>query len=222
MIQDTNMTGSELMLRGYKSTDGSWRNGLFGAVSEDAEAYSGSNSNQSDVNGTRLSTLDTLYAVSLPGQSSWSQLAEEDLDSSIDADMLNKLDSIKLEKSSVELNFIKEKLPTGSEMGVLLKVYDEDLSASARVAQAVDVIGILDQSTLAMGHWSASEGIEAKSDVHPTIHVITMQKVQAKEQNALGNSPSEVRDALIEYLAQGLHGDRLTAEWLLLSLIARM
>lgn len=211
------------MLRGYKSTDGSWRNGLFGAASsEEGEAYNESNSSASGVNGTRLSTLDTLYGVSLPGQSLWSQLAEESLEPSIDADMMNKLDSISLDKSSDNVNFIKDKLPTGNEVGVLLKIYDEDLSASVRVAQAVDVIGILDQSTLPIGHWSALEGAETSSTLYPAIHVITLQKVEVKAQDKVSQNTLEVREALIEYLARGLHGDRLAAEWLLLSLIARM
>lgn len=152
----------------------------------------------------------------------WSQLEDERLESSMDGDILNRLESVSLGKNKEETHFVKGKLPTGNEMGVLLRVYDEDLAASVRVAQAVDLIGILDHSTLPMGHWSASEEADSNAPLYPAIHVINMQKGIEEDKQQVEQDQAATREALIGYLAHGLRGDRLSAEWLLLSLIAKM
>lgn len=155
----------------------------------------------------------------------WSQLEDERLESFLDGDdVLNRLERISFgkDKEEEEVNYIKGKLPTGTEMGLLLKVYDEGLAASMRVAQVVDIIGILDHLTLPMGQWSATEDVESNPSLYPAIHVVTMQKVVQDDQQVEQDQAEATREALIEYLAQGLKGDRLAAEWLLLSLIAKM
>lgn len=127
------------------------------------------------------------------------------------------------ESSATSSGGLDAKLPTGAETGLLLKVYDEDVAESVRVAQVVDVIGVLDQSALPSADWDeVAEGRPAGATLHPAIHVICMQRADVELGDAHEGNEAEIRDALIGYLAQGLQGDRLAAEWLLLSLIARM
>ncbi|UZJ53890.1 hypothetical protein CBS101457_003210 [Exobasidium rhododendri] len=222
MIQDTSM-GSELMPRRFKTPEGSWKNGLFGAASLVDDQIDG----EPDVSPNQLGSLTTLFAVSLPGQTKWSERMEDDLVGSVAGDLASKMDlNGASQRAATEgSTVLKSKLPTGSETGVLLKVYDEDLAESVRVAQAVDVIGILDESSLPSTDWSgeAVAGGGETGDLYPALHVITMQRADMHWFDPLDEGKeAEIRDALIQYLAQGLQGDRIAAEWLLLSLIAKI
>lgn len=177
------------------------------------------------VQPSELSSINTLYGVSLPGQSGWSRIADERLEKIDESSLEVKLSSTHLGEceDESEKHGIPSKLPTGQEFGVLLKVYDEDIAESIRVAQVVDIIGILDECSLPSTEWTTSEEAPSESSdpLHPTIHVISMHKASTPSIDVV-KADQQIREALLARLTQVLQGDVLAAEWLLLSLIARL
>lgn len=171
-----------------------------------------------------------MYGVSLPGQTDWYRRQVEQPGLSEDAVALLQLDETALPAlSGVDLATMKRKLPTKKGFGALLKLYDEDLAETLRVANVVDLVGILDEGVPPTSGWAETGAPEHAFDEsnatssQPAIHVLSLSPVKTLRDAPpkQGNDATD-REVLLEAITRSLGGDRLSAEWLLLSLLAKI
>lgn len=221
MIQDTSL-GNEVLPRHFRTSDGTKRNGLFGAASRISGGTSAVDAIPSDGG---FGSLSTMCGVSLPGQTTWARLADEGLDVLGGADLtVTQEDGSQATAADANnASSLKDKLPRGEGMAVLLKVYDEDLAESLQVARIVDVLGVLDKCPLPSADWTSmgtASGESSSSPVHTTLHVISVE--QDRQRSTEGKIDAEARRTLVHLLSNSMAGDDLAAEWLLLALLARI
>lgn len=131
-------------------------------------------------------------------------------------------------------------LPVPGAMGgfaVVGKIYDEEIIKGLRVNELVEVVGILQDAVKVEGDGMFADEMRARNpSVVRRIHVVKMRKVGEDEANpalmALGreiggvkaelrSSIGRVREGCISWFANGLGGDRLAAEYLLMGVLGR-
>lgn len=218
MIQDTSM-GNEVVSSQIYGSDLKMHNGLFGASSRPPFEVEES-SNGDNVSG-QLTSVTNLYGVTQPGQTKWSRLCDQYIVPELSEELTESQQDIASDEAASRRS-VKSKLPLSEGYGVLLKVYDEDLADSFRVAETVDVLGIVDQTALPGDNWTKLGTSDAES-TPPTLisalHVLAVER-------AKGTSPAAVdqttRQNILDFLGMGLGGDSLCAEWVLLALTSQM
>ncbi|KAH7927729.1 hypothetical protein BV22DRAFT_1084528 [Leucogyrophana mollusca] len=150
---------------------------------------------------SNLRECTTVWAVSVPGEAAW-RVEESEYPPSAN-----------LHHSSQPHKF---PIPDAPHVGVQIKIYDTDSARSLKTTDVVTFVGILASEPL------VSES-EAPLDVS-TLHVLFHQvdTIEVLEHDSL-NHAGELRDELIDWIAsEALGGDRDAAEWVLLSVIAKV
>ncbi|OCH95277.1 hypothetical protein OBBRIDRAFT_767998 [Obba rivulosa] len=220
MVQDTSPS-SEM----YLATLGSGRCGGWG-IEE-------SRDDQDGLNYEDLRECTTLWAVNVPGESAW--CADE-----LDGPTNRQERPARPAPTDAYKPAMPHKYPhpTDQHVGVQVKIYDTDGSEPFKATDVVTFVGIL--TTEAFG-----SGLETPVDV-PTLHMlfsrphsesIVTRPFPAARQDRAGASgstdkaiadseasdPAKTREALIAWIAdEALGGDRETAEWVLLTCVARV
>ncbi|KAE8232391.1 hypothetical protein CF326_g2572, partial [Tilletia indica] len=176
---------------------------------------------------------------------------EDGLSSGLDALNLGSDVASRSSRTSSSLNPFKHKtpIPEESHVGGLLKFYDVDgASSSLQVTQVIEAVGILESTPFRADDWqdlgfampqgsnpSASTSISTASTAYhgPCLHVlfftplppstIPQALTEARTPSLSGMvSAPDIRAQLIAYLKDALGGDELAAEFLLLTLLARV
>lgn len=128
----------------------------------------------------------------------------------------------------------KAPLPEAPHVGALVKLYDVEAAEKFKTTELIEVVGILDTAGLPQAEWQETGSAAGSSEPAqvPCVHAIYASAVEldsfgpedassaAPSSSAL--SQSSERQALIEYLAGALSGDKLAAELVLLAVIARI
>lgn len=149
--------GNEVVPQQIRSADGTQHTGLFGApgllhMDEEGDAHV-AGARAGSIAGA-LHSVSTLYGVSIPGQSQWAVVRDESGEAEellggeggpSDASSVVKNNEFASDRFAREKSML-DKLPLGEGVGALLKVYDEDIAESVRVAEVVDVLGVIDQA----------------------------------------------------------------------------
>lgn len=236
------------------------RNALYGGdslispddASDDAEASPSSDAFTSPKQED-LSERAVVYACSLPGRSAWASQADACY-SALEQGATAAENAAARSTSSFPTSSwrgIKSKLPLPDDeeaTGVILKIYDLAAAEGLQVSDVVDVVGILDRSSMPNAEWASSGAPSSSSSsscppaaqLHPALHVVLMERSEdvwsssrsKKDAADLASSaaglsvsgdvdqPTSARTSLISALSQHLHGDVFAAEWALLASIA--
>lgn len=116
--------------------------------------------------------------------------------------------------------------PSAPTLSVYLKVYDARLADELRPAELVDVVGLVDLCYPASA-WP--EENDAQREPQPCIHVLALHRTsvtaltRVTAPRAAAFSSAKARyEALVTYIAGVLAGDTLAAEYITLSLLARI
>lgn len=129
----------------------------------------------------------------------------------------------------------KAPLPEAPHVGSLIKFYDLEAAEKFKTAELIEVVGILDTASLPQAEWQDT-GSAARPSLEPAqvpcVHAVYASSVEldslGHEEPALTDSSSSAlsrsteRQALIDYLAGALGGDKVAAELVLLATIARI
>ncbi|SJX62837.1 uncharacterized protein SRS1_13666 [Sporisorium reilianum f. sp. reilianum] len=129
----------------------------------------------------------------------------------------------------------KAPLPETPHVGGLVKLYDLDAAEKFKTTELIEVVGILDTAGLPQAEWQdtgSAAGSSSEPAQVPCVHAIYAAPV---ELDSLGpESPTDhsadssllsrstERQALIDFLAGALSGDKVAAELVLLATIARI
>ncbi|OJT14187.1 Mini-chromosome maintenance complex-binding protein [Trametes pubescens] len=225
MVQDTSLSTEMYLSKFSDGSCGGW--GIY-------ETEGGSSSSSPEVEYTNLRECSVLWATSVPAESKWC------------ADELNGLRIVPGDSSSVPTSTAVSpwsyKYPhaESGHVGVQVKLYDREGAESYKSTEVVTFVGILSSEPCSLDHTSASP-----SDA-PTLHVLFTQShsptfvdrpfrqerpaqdahviSSADSQSSLRVSEdnSQVREQLISWIAdEALGGDRVAAEWVLLSCISK-
>ncbi|TEB36041.1 hypothetical protein FA13DRAFT_1762243 [Coprinellus micaceus] len=153
-----------------------------------------------------LRECNVVWAVSIPGQSSWcrggSEVASTD---------------------SKPLLPHKYPHPSSPHLGLQVKVYDSTFSESLRTTDLHSFVGVL---TSDPWHTASDAG---SSTLVPTIHLLFARKIaptlvpRAFPDSSFESPVQEVREQLVAWIAdEALAGDKLAAEWVLISLVSKV
>lgn len=173
-----------------------------------------------------------MYCVSPPGETQWLKRRlykeKEGLKSAMDQLHISQQD-----QQQQQPQHKKYPLPNTPHVSAAVKFYAS--ADSLRVGQLVDVIGVL-------GHHEAPEegsmqydaieqaGFDASHlslENIPVVHAITFRSLDEGSKKKAFDSQQDlphhdIRAKLIDYLSTVLGGDKLAAEFLLLSLVSRV
>lgn len=144
------------------------------------------------------------------------------------------MNNMRMEQSQHEAK--RTYLPEYSHITVLVKVYDIDLADKFKTTDVLDMIGLLGVGTLPDANWDLdiSEFAAARAPTLPCIHTLCVRHAPPLVAGStgstslsttfapLGTTTSDVRNALIRFLAQALDGDMLMAEYVLLALLGKV
>ncbi|KAH6918815.1 putative alanine racemase-domain-containing protein [Coprinopsis sp. MPI-PUGE-AT-0042] len=197
MVQDTSCPPEIYLSQTPDGECGGW--GLLRADSAGDE--------HKPVDYSLLQECGVVWATSIPGRSSWvSGEASGGNHGATSAAMPHKYP-----------------IPGGSHVGAQLKIYDPQLTESLRTTDLHSFIGILTSEAR-----SASIESSETSPV-PTVHVVFARPIplgivpRSFPDQALLPGLKDVREKLISWIAdEALAGDRLAAEFLLLSIIPKV
>ncbi|KAI0822638.1 putative alanine racemase-domain-containing protein, partial [Trametes gibbosa] len=224
MVQDTSLSTEMYLSKFPDGGCGGW--GM-------CEADGGSGSNAQAVDYTSLRECSVLWATSVPGESCWSA---EELDGA-------PTDAAYSASSSTASSSRAYKYPHSDpkHVGVQVKLYDrESRSKSFKSTEIVTFVGILTSEPCSLDQNTGATLPDA-----PTLHVLfsrahhlarSFPRVKRHTRDAhiissegprLLPSPADdnvhVRQELISWIAdEALGGDRVAAEWALLSCVARV
>ncbi|KAF8964094.1 putative alanine racemase-domain-containing protein [Flammula alnicola] len=194
MVQDTSLS-PELYLAIRKNGDcGGW------GITDDLASGD-------DVEYANLRECTAAWAVSIPGFGAWC------------ADITQPSDVPPHQPVQAH----KYPIPNAPHIGVQLKIYDEKLAQPLRTTDLASFVGILTSEPL-------HAGIDLPTPVNvPTLHVLFSTPIPSTIVPRLFPEPSIIptiktlREELIKWIAdEGLAGDQVAAEWVLLSAIARV
>ncbi|RXW24142.1 hypothetical protein EST38_g1703 [Candolleomyces aberdarensis] len=195
MIQDTSCSPEVYLSKHSNGDCGGW--GLTepdGAISSD-----------SSVDYTLLKECSVVWAVSIPGKNHWCS------------------DAGGASRDTSASSLLPHKYPLHStpHLGVQVKIYDPAQSEPLRATDLYSFIGILGTEP-----WSTSLEPTSSAPV-PTIHVVFSRRIAPTIVPRLFPDPSlqdsTIREQLISWIAQeGLSGDQLAAELVLLSIISKV
>ncbi|PWN51677.1 hypothetical protein IE53DRAFT_385954 [Violaceomyces palustris] len=132
----------------------------------------------------------------------------------------------------------KAPIPEEEHVGGLIKIYDVEKAERLKTTQIVEVVGVLDTSSLPNADWqdlgsSSSSSPGQANRQAPCVHAILLEPepettflpglIEPGDQDSIKQTwNSRCREKLVKYLSSALGGDRLAAEYTLLALIARM
>lgn len=194
MVQDTSLS-HELYLA--SPSCGGW-----GLAPDDT---SGEN-----ISYTNLRECSVLWAVTIPGKNPWCASVTDEFRS--------------LDAPYQPCQPHKFPIPWAPHVGVQVKIYDLRYAESFKPTDLLTFVGILTFEPL-------HTDIDLPSPIMvPTLHVLFLQLIPLtivpRSYPYLPPNPlsiSDIRDELIAWIAdQALAGDRMTAEWILLCVIARV
>lgn len=210
MVQDTGM-GNELCLATL-TADGRRVCGLYGADTHYAHAVQ----EEAALEPANLGERAVLCCVSIPGETSWAH----DLVVGPSVSLTQALGDLTVELSDLR------RAPRAEHPSVtaLVKIYDVDLAEHFKTTDVMDVIGLLDLSTLPNAQWHLDGTEVSDAPVLPCVHALHVRPAPPLfTPNApLSGTLDHVRAALVQYIADALGGDKLAAEYLLLALVARV
>ncbi|KAF8892672.1 mini-chromosome maintenance replisome factor-domain-containing protein [Infundibulicybe gibba] len=195
MVQDTSYSPEIYLARRSNGRCGGW------GLAEDNDDSGG------DVHYPDLRECSVIWAVSIPGETSWCT-AE-----------LDGIESAPVQHSSVQTQGHKNPIPGIPHVGVQVKIYDNTHAEMIRATDILTFVGIL-----------TSEPFHVDLDLPavtlvPTLHVLYTQPLPITVINRspiLREPVKALREDLIDWIAdEGLAGDREAAEWVLLCIIAR-
>ncbi|SPO25366.1 uncharacterized protein UTRI_03221_B [Ustilago trichophora] len=127
----------------------------------------------------------------------------------------------------------KAPLPEAPHVGGLVKLYDLDAAEKFKTTELIEVVGILDTAGLPQAEWQETGSAAGSSEPAqvPCLHAVYASSV---ELDSVGSatadaassssilSQSAEREALVDFLAGALGGDKVAAELVLLATIARI
>ncbi|CDR98799.1 hypothetical protein [Sporisorium scitamineum] len=129
----------------------------------------------------------------------------------------------------------KAPLPETPHVGGLIKLYDLDAAEKFKTTELIEVVGILDTAGLPQAEWQdtgSASGSSSEPAQVPCVHAIYAAPVELDSLGLDGSvdassnssllSRSTERQALIDFLAGALGGDKVAAELVLLATIARI
>lgn len=154
----------------------------------------------------------------------------DDVGSSLSAELAERL-NVTPASTYVQPASLASKYPLAGQKhtGAIVKLYPSSMNAdqaNVKSTEVVEFVGVLDYSAFPTASADEAEQHGAASsnqDLVKTLHAI--YRVEDEPVNADSSSSTDfasAREALIDYLASGLSGDTLAAEWLLLSLFGKM
>ncbi|KAI0646777.1 mini-chromosome maintenance replisome factor-domain-containing protein [Trametes meyenii] len=225
MVQDTSLSTEMYLSRFPDGSCGGW--GIYGTES------GGSSSPQVDY--ANLQECSVLWATSVPAESNW---CATELDGPIPDDtQSNSASEFVLRRAH------KYPHTEFNHVGVQVKIYDKGDIETFKSTDVVTFVGILSTESCSLDQTGTGSPSDAPT-LHvlftrshtPTIisrpfprlerivlepHAISADSTQLSERLAQDNS--QVREQLISWIAdEALGGDRVVAEWVLLSCIARV
>lgn len=196
-----------------------------------------------------LRERQVLYAVSVPGETEWYKRSQ-DASSSSNVDALaSSVHGLNVSSTSATAVLPhKYPIPEEPHAGALIKLYPFSNGKASltedqpfKATEVVDFVGILDYTTFpssSLGQDDQPVDAMAGNAIQPnelvkTLHVVMTITSSQGQQGVISapsspgrptpvQSPVETRDELISHLAHSLEGDKLAAEWLLLSLLGKM
>ncbi|KAI0371789.1 hypothetical protein BV20DRAFT_965065 [Pilatotrama ljubarskyi] len=223
MVQDTSLSTEMYLSEFADGSCGGW--GIY-------ETEGGSSSSSRGVDYANLRECNVLWATSVPAESEW--IADE-------------LDGVTSERPVIPITApasgrsYKYPHAGADHVGVQVKVYDKDGLDSFKSTEIVTFVGILSSEPCSLDQTSASPADS------PTLHVLFTQphtstllprpfpRVERPVQEAhivsadkqtpqrIAGDNAQVREELISWIAdEGLGGDRVAAEWVVLSCISRV
>ncbi|KAH9901638.1 mini-chromosome maintenance replisome factor-domain-containing protein [Cubamyces lactineus] len=226
MVQDTSLSTEMYLSQFADGGCGGW--GIY-------ETDGGSSSSVQEVDYANLQECSVLWATSVPAESAW---CKEELNGPRSESARTPIPTT---SGQVSPRAHKYPHPDTNHVGVQVKIYDREGIDSYKSTDVVTFIGILstEPCNLDQTHTAA--------DV-PTLHVLFSQRHSptvlsrpfprserpARQERSIGSSDEQrsesiaddtqqVRDELISWIAQeALGGDRVAAEWILLSCISRV
>ncbi|OSD02777.1 hypothetical protein PYCCODRAFT_1477424 [Trametes coccinea BRFM310] len=225
MVQDTSLSTEMYLSKYADGSCGGW--GIY-------ETEGGNSSSARDVNYADLEECSVLWATSVPAESTW---CADELDGTGHAQR-----SLNPRTAVVSQRAHKYPHAQYQHVGVQVKVYDREGIDSYKSTDVVTFVGILSSEPCGLDQISSSP-----VDV-PTLHVLFAQRhpstvvprpfprlqrsgqeersilSESEQSSALvADNSAQVRDELIAWIAEeALGGDRVAAEWVLLSCIARV
>lgn len=128
----------------------------------------------------------------------------------------------------------KSPLPDTPHVGGLVKLYDLDAAEKFKTTELIEVVGILETAALPQAEWQDTGSTAASSSEPaqvPCIHAIyaapaELDSIGSEESSSTPDanvlSQPTQRQALIDFLAGALGGDKVAAELVLLAVIARI
>lgn len=143
------------------------------------------------------------------------------------------MDQLNISQQDQHQQHKKYPLPNTPHVSAAVKFYSS--MDSLRVGQLIDVIGVLghnnntSEASTQQQH-DAIDGFEDASHVSleniPVVHAVTYRSLDGSMKRSFDSQDSlpyhDVRAKLIDYLSTVLGGDKLAAEFLLLSLVSRV
>ncbi|KAI0670668.1 mini-chromosome maintenance replisome factor-domain-containing protein [Trametes maxima] len=194
MVQDTSLSTEMYISKFPDGSCGGW--GIY-------ETQSGSSSGTREVDYDNLRECSVLWATSVPAESDW---CANELDGPMPG--LNAISATAPQRA--------HKYPhmESNHVGVQVKIYGKGGIDSFKSTDVVTFVGILSSEPL-------EQTTESPSDA-PTLHVLYTRSHTPTVLSRPFPHNSEVREQLISWIAdEALGGDRVTAEWVLLSCIAK-
>ncbi|KAI0811039.1 putative alanine racemase-domain-containing protein [Irpex lacteus] len=197
MVQDTSPSSEMYLKRTSGGTLGGW--GLHSPADAD-----------SDFDYSDLRECNVLWAISVPGESAW---CGTELDGPV-----SPAQSVHKPSRSH-----KHPDPHSQHVGVQVKIYDTSIAEHLKPTELVTFVGILSNELL---HTEGESELEV-----PTLHVFFARRHEDSAVSRiypLSKPDSEptvtrIRDKLISWIAnESLGGDKEAAEWILLTIIARV
>lgn len=175
-----------------------------------------------------------LCGVSIPGETHWAYEHAFGAPAATTASITSSMNNMRVEQSQHEPK--RTPLPEYSNITALVKVYDIDLADKFKTSDVLDMIGLLDVGTLPDANWDLdiSEFAAARAPALPCVHTLCVRHAPPLVAGSmsstalsttfapLGTTTSDVRNALIRFLAQALDGDMLMAEYVLLALLGKV
>ncbi|KAI8998908.1 putative alanine racemase-domain-containing protein [Trametes punicea] len=226
MVQDTSLSTEMYLSKFADGSCGGW--GMY-------ENEGGSSSSATEVNYANLRECSILWATSVPAESDW---CAAELDGS--SHLLETRSSL---SRPLEASQRPHKYPhaRARHIGIQVKIYDKQGVDTFKATDVVTFVGILSTEPCSLDQGSAS------SADAPTLHVLFTQRhspavlsrpfprlerplqqarpIIGEEQfsKRFSEDNSQVREELISWMAEeALGGDRVAAEWVLLSCISRV
>ncbi|KAJ3539106.1 hypothetical protein NMY22_g4880 [Coprinellus aureogranulatus] len=152
-----------------------------------------------------LRECNVIWAVSIPGQSSW---------------CCSRSGAVTESRPQLPHKYPN---PSAPHLGVQVKLYDNAFADTLRTTDLYSFVGLL---TFDPWHTASDAG---PSTLVPTVHVLFARKIaptivpRTFPETSFSSPVQSVREQLVSWIAnEALAGDKLAAEWVLLSIISKV